>query len=82
MMKTATKPQTTPEQFVRAWQTSPTAEDAAKLLKVSVNGLQSRAKKYRERGINLKKFPPKQRVALPVDVDAMNALIVSLNGHA
>ena len=77
-----TKQQTTPEQFVRAWQTAATADDAAKLLGVSINGLTGRAKKYRERGINLKKFPPKQRVALPVDVDAMNALIVSLNGHA
>ena len=67
--------------FVRTWQTSETAEEVAKKLKMPKAIVDARARNYRGIGVKLKKMP--RRPKHKIDVDAMNKLIDELRkeGH-
>lgn len=63
----------TPEDFVRAWQTSGTAQEAADKLGMPKSNVLARASNYRSRGVNLKvmsKASPKR-----LDVGRLNEAI-------
>jgi hypothetical protein len=61
-----------PEDFVRAWQSSSSAAEVAGKLDLSIAGVHSRAGFYRKKGVRLKYF--RHRLA-PLDIDALNAII-------
>jgi hypothetical protein len=66
-----------PEEFVRAWQTSETAQEVADKLKMPKPIVLARASGYRKDGIHLKKMKRGPKRAL--DVDALNRLIEQLD---
>lgn len=60
----------TPEEFVRAWQSSESTDEVAKKTGRKASACQVRASAYRKRGIKLKYFSTGR-----VDVDALNKII-------
>lgn len=69
------KSRCTPEEFVTAWETSATAEQAAAKLGLTVNAVRSRAQHYRKQGVPLKTF---RRGTRPLDVEGLTALVERL----
>ena len=69
-----------PEEFVRAWQTSSRNKEVCKKLGMKPNTVANRAKKYRELGVNLKEFPSSRH---EIDVNALNEICAYLDedGH-
>jgi hypothetical protein len=66
----------TPEQFVRAWQTSSSVAEVAMKLRMKKAQCRVRACRYRQRGVLLKQFPP---VEIPaVDWEALAKLAADL----
>lgn len=47
---------TSPEDFVRIWQTSDTIEEVCEKSKMNLNRARSRAANYRKKGVKLKHF--------------------------
>lgn len=82
MAKKATKQQqvydVTPEQFVKVWEASETAEEAAEKLKMPKGIAAARASTYRQLGVKLKKM--KRNYKRAIDVSGLNALIQRLSG--
>jgi hypothetical protein len=66
-----------PEQFVRTWQTSQTAQEVADKLGMPKPIVLARASGYRKEGIKLKKLRRESRRGL--DVDALNRLIAEID---
>jgi hypothetical protein len=67
----------TPEQFIRVWQTSETAEEAATRLGMPKPIVHARASEYRGMGITLKKMP---RAKSPIiDIARLNTVIKQLD---
>ena len=67
----------TPEEFIRAWQTSESADAVAKKLNMPKPIVHARASNYRMAGIKLKKMPRRPKNLL--DVDKLNKLIDKIN---
>lgn len=61
----------TPEQFVKAWQSSDRNKEVCEKLGMNPNAVANRAKKYRELGVNLKIFPGSRN---DIDVESLNEL--------
>lgn len=66
-----------PEDFIRAWQTSNTAQEVADRLGMPKGIVLARASNYRRDGVKLKKLARRHKRAL--NVEKMNELIVQLN---
>ena len=64
---------TTPEEFVRIWQSSRSAAIAAKRLGMKRSAASVRASNYRKKGVNLKRFAAGR--SLNVDASALNKLV-------
>jgi len=66
------------EDFVRAWESSNSVTEVVeKLGYTTVNTASHRAKRLRDRGVNLKKFDRRKK---EINVDGLNNLIETLNG--
>ena len=70
----------TPEQFIKVWQTSNSAQEAADKLGMPKVIALARASAYRKEGINIKHMRRKPKKSL--DVDALNRLIDKLDAGA
>jgi hypothetical protein len=68
-----------PEDFIRAWQTSQSADEVAEKLKMPKGIVHARASNYRTAGIRLKKMPRSRKNKL--DVDALNKMIEEMNAY-
>ena len=81
MAKTKGKPNVSAEAFVTAWIKEATLADIAAALDLSIPGVYSRAKKYRDAGIKLpeRKGAGRGRVALADRANELNALIKKLS---
>jgi hypothetical protein len=66
----------TPQEFIRAWESSSTAEEVAEILGMPKAIVLARASNYRLQGVKLKKMPRQNKRKL--DVDALNTLIEDL----
>jgi hypothetical protein len=66
-----------PEDFIKAWQTSNSAEEVAEKLRMPKAIAHARASNYRTLGVKLKKMP--RRPKNSIDVQALNKLIEQLN---
>jgi hypothetical protein len=69
-----------PEEFIRAWQTSQSADEVAKKLNMPKAIAAARASNYRTAGVKLKKMPRRPKNQL--DVAALNKLIEEIDTHA
>lgn len=65
------------EKFVKAWQSSKSAKDAAKKLGVSAFYASSRASYYRRMGVDLKKFKTGKP---PLKIEELGKLIRIVDG--
>lgn len=68
----------TPEQFVRAWNTSSSAVEVAQKLDMAPHSASARASWYRKKGVDLKRFLRGAKPAARLDVAALNKLAKSL----
>jgi len=64
------------QEFITAWETSDSAQEAADRVNMPKAIAQARASGYRKRGLNLKHMP---RGMKPLDVDRLNAFIQQLH---
>ncbi len=67
-----------PEDFVRAWQSSPSAQAAADRLGMPVNAIHNRASQYRKKGIKLKSMPHCPKGYRTVNTSGLNDLIYKM----
>jgi len=74
--QTRTEYNVSPEEFIRAWQTSASADEVAEKLKMPKPIVHARATTYRKAGVKLKSMPRKGQGKL--DVDALNRLVEEL----
>jgi hypothetical protein len=75
--QTRTEYNVTPEEFIKAWQTSDTPQEVADLLNMPKPIVLARASTYRAAGIKLKKM--KRGNKRELNVDALNALIQDID---
>lgn len=71
----------TAEQLCEVWQSSATADEAARRLNMPKPVLLARVCNYRARGVQLKTMPRNRR-SVVLDVDALNRRIAELGGDA
>lgn len=64
----------TPEDFVRAWQTSDSIKSVMEITGLSYTSVSRRVSDYRKKGINLKKM---KHGRSSIDVDALNKICQS-----
>lgn len=69
----------TPEEFVRVWQTSDSADEVSRRLNMPKPIVHARASNYRDKGLQLKKM--KRHSNRGLDVQSLNALIAQLNAE-
>jgi hypothetical protein len=74
--QTRTEYNVSPEAFIRAWQTSSSADEVAEKLKMPKPIVHARATTYRKAGVKLKSMPRAGKASL--DVDALNRLVDEL----
>jgi hypothetical protein len=67
--------------FVRIWETAPTAADAARLCHVKPGTAGMRAKRLRDAGVPLRKFPTRSPRPEPLDVPGLRRVVEEARGR-